>query len=259
MTLMIDQERLERAAALVRACQRPVVLTGAGVSAESGVPTFRDASSGLWSRYDATELATPQAFQRDPDLVWRFYQHRRQITNPAQPNPGHTALAELEKFKPNLQIITQNVDGLHEAAGSTRIIRLHGRLSETKCSQNCKGDPTLIDLDAHGLNSSQTAPRCPYCGARLRPAVVWFNELMPPTPLERAWQAVNQADLMLVVGTSGMVYPAADMPREAHDRGVPIIEINPKPTAHTAVADVLIVAPSGEALPALLRLLTEPA
>ncbi len=256
---MMDEDRLQQAAALMRASQFPVVLTGAGVSAESGVPTFRDAASGLWSKYDATELATPQAFQRDPDLVWRFYQYRRQITEKAKPNPGHYALAELEQLKPNLQIITQNVDGLHEEAGSTHVIRLHGRLSKTKCSQNCKGDPTLIDLDEFGLNTSQTAPRCPYCGAGLRPAVVWFNELLPAAPLEAAWQAVNSADLMLVVGTSGLVYPAADMPRDAHDRGVPIIEINPKPTAHTAVADVLIAAPSGEVLPALVRLLAEPA
>ncbi|HYO89234.1 MAG TPA: NAD-dependent deacylase [Candidatus Limnocylindrales bacterium] len=256
---MIVDDRLQHAAVLLRASQHPVVLTGAGVSAESGVPTFRDLASGLWSRYDATELATPQAFQRDPDLVWRFYQYRRKLTQQARPNPGHYALAELEQIKPDLQIITQNVDGLHEEAGSTHVIRLHGRLSETKCSQNCKGDPTLINLDEYGLNSSETAPRCPHCSARLRPYVVWFNELIPGAPLERAWQAIAKADLMLVVGTSGLVYPAADMPMDAHDRGVPVIEVNPKPTALTAVADVLIAAPSGEALPELVRLLAEPA
>lgn len=256
---MINEDRLQQAAALVRTSQHPVALTGSGVSAESGVPTFRDAAGGLWSKYDVTALATPQAFQRDPDLVWRFYQYRRQITASALPNPGHYALAALEQLKPDLQIITQNVDGLHEKAGSVNIIRLHGRLSETKCSQNCKGDPTLIDLDKYGLNSLDSAPRCPHCGARVRPSVIWFNELLPTGPLEHAWQAINQADLMLVIGTSGSVYPAADMPREAHDRGVPIIEINPAPSAHTAVADVLLTAPSGEALPALLRLLAEPA
>ena len=255
---MAVSEAMERAAALLRTSQRPVVLTGAGVSKESGVPTFRDAATGLWSKYDATELATPQAFRRDPDLVWRFYQYRRQITNLARPNPGHLALAELERLKPALWIITQNVDDLHEQAGSMRVLRLHGRLRDSKCSQNCKGDPTLIDLDKYGLNTLDTAPRCPHCGARIRPDVVWFNELLPSGPLDAAWAAVAQADLMLVVGTSGMVHPAADMPMDARDRGVPVIEVNPQPSALTDIADVRIGQASGEALPGLVRAASEP-
>ncbi len=256
---MTFDEQFTQAAALLRTSQRPVVLTGAGVSKESGVPTFRDAASGLWSKYDATELATPQAFRRDPDLVWRFYQYRRQITNLAQPNPGHVALAELERAKPALWVITQNVDDLHEQAGGTRIIRLHGRLRDSKCSQNCKGDPTLIDLEKYHLNLLDTAPRCPYCGARVRPDVVWFNELLPSGALEAAWAAIAQADLVLVVGTSGMVHPAADMPMDAHDRGIRVIEVNPQPSALTAIADVWIGQPSGEALPGLVRAAMEQA
>lgn len=252
---MLSDELLQRSAALLRASQRPVVLTGAGVSKESGVPTFRDAAGGVWSKYDATELATPQAYRRNPDLVWRFYQYRRQITDAAWPNPGHLALARLEALKPDLWLITQNVDDLHEQAGSVHVLRLHGRLRDNKCSQNCKGDPTLIDLKQHGIRTLDGAPRCPYCGAGVRPAVVWFNELIPAGPLEDSWRVVAKADLMLVVGTSGLVHPAADMPMDARDRGVPIIEINPQPTALTSIADIRLSAPAGEALPALLAAL----
>ncbi len=252
---MASDSLLERSAALLRASQRPVVLTGAGISKESGVPTFRDAASGLWSKYDATELATPQAYRRNPDLVWRFYQYRRQITDVARPNPAHLALARLEALKPDLWVITQNVDDLHEQAGSVRVLRLHGRLRDNKCSQNCNGDPTLIDLDEHGIRALDAAPRCPYCGAGIRPAVVWFNELLPAGPLEDSWRAVAKADLMLLVGTSGLVHPAADMPMDARDRGVPIIEINPQPTALTSIADIRLGAPAGEVLPALLAAL----
>lgn len=256
---MASDERLVRAAALLRASERPVILTGAGVSAESGVPTFRDAATGLWSKYDATELATPQAFMRDPDLVWSFYQYRRQITALAKPNPGHFALAELEAQKPGLWIITQNVDDLHEQAGSRRVLRLHGRLRDSRCSQNCKGDPTLIDLDQYRLNSPDTAPRCPFCGARIRPDVIWFNEMLSIPALESAWEAINRADLVLVVGTSGLVHPAADMPMDAHDRGVPVIEVNPQPSALTSVVDIWISQPSGTALPELIRRVAAPA
>ncbi|MFN8379499.1 MAG: NAD-dependent deacylase [Anaerolineae bacterium] len=256
---MSSDAKLEQAADLLRASKRPVVLTGAGVSTESGVPTFRDAATGLWSKYDPMELATPQAFQRDPDLVWRFYQHRRQIASLAKPNPGHYALAELEAQRPDLWIITQNVDDLHEQAGSHRVIRLHGRLSDSRCSQNCKGDPTVIDLDQYRLNSPDTAPRCPFCGARIRPDVVWFNELLPFSALEAAWGAISRADLVLVVGTSGLVHPAADMPMDAHDRGIPVIEINPQPSALTSVVDLWIGETSGSALPELIRRITAPA
>ncbi len=256
---MLSDSKIEEAAALIRVSRRPVILTGAGVSAESGVPTFRDAASGLWSKYEPTELATPQAFQRDPDLVWRFYQYRREITSLARPNPGHFALAELEAQKPDQWIITQNVDDLHEQAGSQRVIRLHGRLRDSKCSQNCKGDPTLIDLEKYHLNLLDSAPRCPYCGARIRPDVVWFNEMLPFAALEAAWGAISRADLVLIVGTSGLVHPAADMPMDARDRGIPVIEINPKPSALTPVVDLWIDQPSGAVLPELVRRVAAPA
>ena len=258
---MNDETRYQIAevsALLVRA-RRVAVLTGAGVSAESGVPTFRDAQTGLWSRFDAQRLASQEGFRDDPGLVWSWYMHRLATVEAAQPNPGHDALAVLAATVNEMSLTTQNVDDLHEQAGSQRVIRLHGRLRDSKCSQNCKGDPTVIDLEKYHLNLLDSAPRCPYCGARIRPDVVWFNEMLPFAALEAAWGAISRADLVLIVGTSGLVHPAADMPMDARDRGIPVIEINPKPSALTPVVDLWIDQPSGAALPELVRRVAAPA
>jgi NAD-dependent deacetylase len=246
---------LQNAALLLRYSRSPVVLTGAGVSRESGIPTFREAQTGLWAQYDPTELATPRAFERNPKLVWDFYDSRRQKLRGVQPNPGHYALAELEKRYPTLSIITQNVDDLHEKAGSQRVIHLHGRLMDNKCSANCKGNPTPVNSSTWRHGNADTPPACPYCGAYVRPDVVWFEEVLPEDALGAAYAACDHADLMLVIGTSAMVVPAAYLPAYAKAAGANIIEINPYQSEITRAVDLWIAAPSGEALPQLVGLL----
>ncbi|MBE2183292.1 MAG: NAD-dependent deacylase [Anaerolineae bacterium] len=247
-----NQRGLQDAAALLRHSAAPAALTGAGVSRESGIPTFREAQTGLWAQYDPTELATPEAFHRNPELVWQFYQSRRADLAAIQPNPGHYALAAFETRYPDFSIITQNVDDLHERAGSKNVIRLHGRLSANKCSADCKGNPTPIDYT--GIESLKPPP-CPHCGAPLRPDVVWFNEMLPPREISLAGEICASADVLLVIGTSGMVSPASLLPAAARSAGAMIIEINPQISEISRIAHVHIAAPSGQALPALLRLL----
>lgn len=246
---------LRDAVRLLRDCRRLVVLTGAGVSRESGIPTFREAQTGLWARYDPAQLATPQAFARDPKLVWAFYQARREKLHSAQPNPAHHALAALEARWPHLTLITQNVDRLHESAGSTRVIRLHGTLDADRCSADCQGSPTPVDRHALPAPADGSPPACPHCGAPIRPDVVWFGEALPQAALRAASEACASADVMLVVGTSGLVTPAAGLPAQAHGAGARIIEINPERSDITPLAVVWVVAAAGHALPALVRLL----
>lgn len=246
---------IRSAANHIRGSQRLTVLTGAGVSKESGVPTFRDALDGLWARYDPTQLANANAFRQNPKLVWDFYQYRREIMKPAKPNPGHFALAELERRFPQMQIITQNVDDLHEQAGSKNVIRLHGRISANKCFANCQGDPTPVEVET--LESNEDAPFCPHCAAPVRPDVVWFGEMLPSEPLQAAISACEGTDVMLVVGTSGVVRPAADMPLYAKQRGATLIEINPVESEITPAADLWLAGPSGEILPRVLAALDD--
>jgi NAD-dependent deacetylase len=242
---------------LIRGSQRLTVLTGAGVSKESGVPTFRDALDGLWARYDPTQLANANAFRQNPKLVWDFYQYRREIMRPAKPNPGHFALAELERRFPHLQIITQNVDDLHEQAGSKNVIRLHGRISANKCFANCQGDPTAVDIETMEWDRDGGVPACPHCGAPVRPDVVWFGEILPSEQLQTAIDACETTDVMLVIGTSGVVRPAADMPLYAKQHGAKLIEINPVESEITPAADLWLAGPSGEILPRVLAALDE--
>lgn len=254
---MVTDDQIRQAADLIKASERLVVLTGAGVSKESGVPTFRDALDGLWAQHDPMRLATPQAFAATPKLVWDFYEHRRKLMRPAQPNPAHKVLAELERRYATLQIITQNVDDLHEQAGSTRIIRLHGRISANKCSKNCQGDPTPIDVSKLQWDHERDVPRCPRCGAYVRPDVVWFGEMLPLDQLDAAKAASAQADLMLVIGTSGVVMPASEMPRITRRAGGKVIEINPVESEITPVADLWLGGAAGEVLPRVLAALDE--
>ncbi|MDX2140993.1 MAG: NAD-dependent deacylase [Chloroflexota bacterium] len=253
----MNDELIHRAADLLRASKRPCVLTGAGVSKESGIPTFRDALDGLWAQYDPRQLATMAAFQRNPKLVWDFYEMRRERMRPAQPNPGHHALAALEAFHAGLPIITQNIDDLHERAGSRNVIHLHGLIARNKCVSACKGEPTLIDITTLTWDSEREPPRCPHCAALVRPDVVWFGEMLPSDKLAAAQAAIASADLMLVIGTSGVVSPAAEMPYIAKRRGAVIIEINPFESEITPLADVWLQAPSGEALPRTLERMGE--
>lgn len=221
-------------------------LTGAGVSAESGLATFRG-PDGLWEGRDPMDLASYHAFDRDPETVWRFYDWRRKQAARAEPNAGHRALAELESLRPGFTLVTQNVDGLHERAGSRDVIRLHGTLWRLRCEREGREhDDRRADLGA-------LPPRCD-CGGRLRPAVVWFGEPLPMDALERAEAAVREAAVVLVAGTSGMVYPAAGLPSVARAFGAHVVEINPDRTALSDHVDERLEGPSGEILPALVDL-----
>lgn len=245
---------IQQAAEQLRQAQQVTVLTGAGVSKESGVPTFRDALDGLWARYDPQQLATVAAFQRDPKLVWEWYAYRRGMVQQAQPNPGHHALAALERHFPALTIITQNVDDLHERAGSHDVIHLHGNIAQSKCFDDCQGRPTLIDLTTLA-DQTASPPKCPHCGAFVRPDVVWFGETLPVDALNLAATLSQQVDVMLVVGTSGLVTPAATLPEVAHRAGAVIIEVNPDDTPLSPLAHIKLSGPSGAMLPRLLEAL----
>jgi NAD-dependent deacetylase len=223
------------------------VLTGAGVSAESGVPTFRDAQTGLWARYDPMDLATPEAFARDPSLVWRWYAHRRSLVAQAQPNAAHIALANWQARRA-MTLVTQNVDGLHERAGSRNVIELHGNLFENSWFRGCG----RCTLDAAHAAQDDAPPRCASCGAMLRPAVVWFGEALPEQAFERARTAAAESDVCLVVGTSGMVYPAASLPGWAAEHGARVIIVNPQRSDLDHDADIVLYQTAVACLPLLL-------
>jgi NAD-dependent deacetylase len=230
----------------LRDARSVVALTGSGISAESGVPTFREAQTGLWERYDPQELASPEAFARDPRLVWEWYGWRRNLVAKAEPNPGHRALAELERRIPKFTLVTQNVDGLHERAESQNVIDLHGNILRSRCS--------LADEVAQPEEHADSVPpRCAQCGALLRPDVVWFGEMLPAGAFEAASEAARECDLFFSIGTSGVVYPAAALPYEALDNGATLVEINPNETPLTRHADYSLRGLAGEILPQLLR------
>ncbi len=245
-------EKIRLAAEWIAASQRLVVLTGAGVSRESGLPTFRDALDGLWARYSPLQLATPEAFVADPALVWGWYEHRRAAVRRAAPNPAHIALAELEALLPQVVIVTQNVDDLHQRAGSRDIIALHGAIMRSKCFAACRGEPTLVEVEELP-DAAEGPPRCPFCGSRVRPDVVWFGENLPAGALQRAAQLAEEADVMLVVGTSGAVQPAASLPFVTYRAGGQVIEINPVASEITAIAALWLEVPAGEALPSVVE------
>ncbi len=230
---------LEQYIARARSARRCAVLTGAGISAESGVPTFRG-ESGLWKTYRAEELATPEAFARNPDLVREWYDYRRGIIAAVEPNPGHRALAEAEALFEELTLITQNVDGLHEEAGSTDVIELHGNIRRDRC--NLCG---RYRREGEGFDCE--------CGGPFRPDVVWFGESLPAGAIERSARAAREADLFFSVGTSTVVYPAAQLPYIAHEAGAFVVEVNPQETPFTALADLSVRGPAGEWLPRLLE------
>jgi len=234
-----------------------MVLCGSGVSAESGVPTFRDAMSGLWERYDPLQLATPEAFATDPALVWQWYQWRRRLVHEVEPNPAHYALAELETLVPRLTLVTQNVDGLHQRAGSSDVVEFHGNLLTDICP--APGCDFRGEAGHDGDQGDETSgpPPCPACGAGLRPAVVWFGEAIPEDALDRAFAAVADCDLFFSVGTSSLVYPAAGLAEQALEAGVPVVEINPNPTPFTRAADHVISGPAGTVLPAVVESLQQ--
>jgi NAD-dependent deacetylase len=239
------EDALDRASAWLGSATELAVLTGAGVSAESGLATFRGAG-GLWEGQRIEDVATPSAFRRDPTLVWRFYNARRANLREARPNPGHCALVALEdRFGERFTLATQNVDGLHCAAGSRRVLELHGSLLRVRCT-GCswvgdRGTEPLPDL-----------PRCAGCGASLRPDVVWFEESLPDRQWHEAQRAADRCDCFLVIGTSAVVYPAAGLIRSARCAGAKVIEVNLEKTEASAGADVGLYGPSGYILPRLV-------
>ena len=229
----------------LRSAYSVAVLTGSGISAESGVPTFRDAQTGLWARYDPMELATPEAFTRDPRLVWEWYAWRRKLVEGASPNPGHEALAELERRVPEFALMTQNVDGLHRRAGSQRVIELHGNIMLSKCSR----EGVVVESRT---DDPEVPPTCSHCGALLRPDVVWFGEMLPQEAFEEALMAARNCDLFFAIGTSSLVQPAASLPFEALRGGVSVVEVNPDETPLTRHVEYGLQGRAGELLPALV-------
>ncbi|WP_436529573.1 SIR2 family NAD-dependent protein deacylase [Actinoplanes sp. HUAS TT8] len=243
---------LNDAAKLLGQARHVVVFTGAGISAESGVPTFRDALTGLWSRFDAQSLATPQAFQEDPELVWGWYEWRRQLVRRVGPNDGHRAVAQLAAHVPQLTVITQNVDDLHERAGSTSVVHLHGSLFAPRCATCSRPAPLPETEDQPDEGQRVAPPRCVHCGGPVRPGVVWFGEQLPEAALESAARAASECDVLLTIGTSGLVYPAAEIPRLAARSGASVIQVNPRPTPLDPIATANLVGPAAEILPALV-------
>jgi NAD-dependent deacetylase len=232
----------------LRTATRIAVLTGAGISAESGVPTFRS-PGGLWTKFKPEELASMDAFMRNTELVWEWYEHRRQVVETAQPNAGHLALVEMEKYFDRVDIITQNVDGLHTRAGSTRVHELHGSLRDHRCL-DC-GKPYDLKDDEVGV------PKCPHCGGLIRPGVVWFGEMLPEEPWDKSESAAKQCDIFITVGTSALVVPAAYLPYTAASAGAYVIEVNPEETEFTRFADLSLRGLAGEELPKLIEMIKQ--
>ncbi|MDY0013997.1 MAG: NAD-dependent deacylase [Rhodocyclaceae bacterium] len=237
----------------LRTTRHLLVFTGAGISAESGISTFRDSPTGLWARFDPSELATAQAFRRDPALVWGWYEWRRMKVLQAQPNPGHRAIAELARQVPEFSLLTQNVDDLHERAGSRVLAHLHGELARPRCfdcGRPARYPPGIPEEPEDGRRLEPL--RCRICHGPVRPGVVWFGESLPADAWERAMGALAEADLVFSVGTSALVYPAADIPAAAARRGATVVQINPAPTALDSIAHYNLAGPAGVILPALV-------
>lgn len=231
---------------------RLVVLSGAGMSAESGIPTFRDALTGLWARFDAERLATEDAFRADPALVWGWYRWRAAMVAAAQPNAAHLDVAALSDDGHALTVVTQNVDDLHERGGARDVLHLHGRLLASRCigcGARVTPDPILAPPSPPDGGARETPPACTACGAAFRPDVVWFGESLPIDAWDAAEIAVDACDLLVVVGTSSLVWPAAGLPERAVRAGTPVLEINPQttPLSSRAAAHWPLTATAGTA------------
>ena len=237
-----------QAVAALRMARHVCVLTGAGVSAESGVPTFRDALTGLWSKFNPEDLATPEAFERDPGFVWAWYESRREMIRRVEPNPGHYALAELARRVPRLTLVTQNVDGLHQRAGSQGVLEYHGNILRDRCTVE------RVVATRSG-NSPNGLPQCATCGGLLRPDVVWFGEAIPAGPMLAAAEAAADCDVFLSIGTSSLVYPAAGLAENALDAGATVIEVNPNATGLSRIAHITLPGASGVLLSGMVAAL----
>ncbi|WP_144634267.1 SIR2 family NAD-dependent protein deacylase [Bordetella genomosp. 13] len=238
--------------AALRRASHVVFLTGAGVSAESGIPTFRDPMTGLWARYDPMALACADAYRRDPELVWGWYEWRRMGVLRARPNGAHLAIAAMATRVPRATVVTQNVDDLHERAGSRGVLHLHGRLDRPFCFA-CRRDHAFaagIPDEPEG-GRRLAPPRCAQCGGPVRPGVVWFGEALPEAEWEAAVEACGQCDVLFSIGTSAAVQPAAGLSAQAARRGACVVQVNPQPTPLDGVVAYNLAGPAGEVLPAL--------
>ncbi len=241
----------QNAITALRSARSVVVLTGAGVSAESGVPTFRGAG-GLWRTYQATSLATPEAFAKDPNLVWEFYNYRREVLAPLEANPGHYAIAAIEAQVPDFTLVTQNIDNLHRIAGSKNLIELHGNIWRVRCT-NSACERFTNSQENRQVPISPLPPRCGECGSLLRPHIVWFGETLDGNAIRSAVKAIRKCDLFIVAGTSAVVQPAAGMPLMARQEGAYVLEINPERTDLSEALNESIQEASGVALPNLFE------
>lgn len=240
----MDQKiEIERVRHWVRSAERIAVLTGAGISAESGIPTFRG-DQGLWKNFRAEELANPEAFRQHPERMWEWYDWRRSLIGNSVPNAGHFALVEIERSARHFTLITQNVDGLHDLAGSRSLLKLHGDIWQVRCTRcGYQGRNLQIPL--------QPLPPLCKCGARLRPDIVWFGEMLPQQTLETAWRRSQDADLLLVIGTSALVQPAASLPLAAKQGGARLVEVNLQETGLSRFVDISLLGHAAEILPLL--------
>lgn len=240
---------IKEAADALHLAKSVVVSTGAGISKESGIPTFRDAPNALWENYDPQELASPGGFLKNPQLVWKWYQDRQNMIAVAEPNPGHTAIAEMAGLFDHFTLITQNIDNLHRRAGSADVIEIHGNIFKYKCFEN---EHPIENLPV----GDDVPPRCS-CGSMIRPDVVWFGEQLPEDRIARAYRALHSCDVVLVVGTSGVVMPAAYFPSIAKQEGARVIEVNPEMSQVTREADIFLQGPAGAVLPGVVARLKE--
>lgn len=233
--------------------RRILIFSGAGMSAESGVPTFRDELTGLWEQYDPMDLATPEAFERDPALVWGWYMWRRQQVAEVEPNAGHRAIAAWQRIYP-LRIVTQNVDDLHERAGSYGVVHVHGELFASHCHR-CRAPhkPTALEETSEQIGQPIDPPHCKLCGGLVRPSVVWFGEALDEASLRAAIYEAENSDVVLAIGTSGLVQPAALVPQWAKDQGAQVIQINPNPTALDELCDINIRSTAAHVLPQIVE------
>ncbi|HEX8455376.1 MAG TPA: NAD-dependent deacylase [Longimicrobium sp.] len=247
--ILVSPDVMAAAADALARARRVVVSTGAGMSKESGIPTFRDAMEGLWAEFDPQELATEQGFRANPRRVWSWYAWRRRRVAEAAPHSGHLAVTELQRLLPSVTVVTQNVDGLHAVAGCEDVVELHGNIRRLRCLD--AGHPVSGDI-AGEEDGECDPPPCPACGSPLRPDVVWFGEMLPKHAVERAWDDARRCDALLLVGTSGTVWPAADLPHIARSNGAFVIEVNPEPSELTGIANVFLQGTAGTILPRLV-------
>ena len=245
---------IEEAAKLLVRSRFAIAFTGAGISAESGVPTFRG-FNGLWKKYRPEELATPEAFWKNPRLVWEFYMWRMNLIRKAKPNDAHYALAELERMGILKAVITQNVDDLHREAGTKNLIELHGNIFRVKCTSCSYREYLKESGRVDDFLQEKDVPKCPNCGSLLRPDVVWFGEALPEDTLDKAFRLAERGQVCIVIGTSGIVYPAAYIPQIVKERGGTIIEINVEKSGITPIADIFLRGKAGEVMDKIVRLI----